>query len=77
LKALKSLRPVFGKLWLSEITPDLIEDYVEQRLRCRRKVHTRLGIKYLGPLETGDRTPGVSGLAADSQSGREAQAAGE
>jgi hypothetical protein len=65
-----------GKLWLSEITPESIEDYIEQRLSCRRKVHTKLGIKYLG-IETGDSTPGVPGPTADSQPGREAQAAGE
>ena len=51
LKALKSLRPVFSSCWLAEITSESIEDYIGQRLSCRRKVHTKLGIKYLGRLK--------------------------
>ena len=51
LKALKLLRPVFGNLQLSEITPETIEDYIEQRLRSRRRVNTKFGVRHLGYLK--------------------------
>jgi hypothetical protein len=39
------LRPLFGERRLSDITPEAIEQYLAQRLRSRRKVHTKLGIQ--------------------------------
>lgn len=51
LKALKFLGPVFGSMRLAEITPEAIEDYIEQRLRSRRRVRTKLGIRELGYLK--------------------------
>ena len=40
LNALKFLRPAFGSSRLAEITPEAIEDYTEQRLRSKRRIHT-------------------------------------
>lgn len=49
--ALKFLRPAFGSLRLSEITVELIEEYVEERLRSGRRVHTKFGVQYRGKLK--------------------------
>jgi hypothetical protein len=38
LNALKFLRPAFGVRRLSEITAEAIENHVEQRLRCGRRI---------------------------------------
>ena len=51
LNALKFLRPVFGSTRLSEITPEAIEDYIEQRLSSGRRIHTKFGIQYRGKLK--------------------------
>jgi integrase len=51
LNALKFLRPAFGHLRLSEITPEAIEQYVEQRLSSGRRIHTKLGVVYRGTLK--------------------------
>src|SRR5215471_14505773 len=49
--AVKLLRPVFGPLLLSEITPMIIEDYIERRLNEGRRVHTKLGLVRRGKLK--------------------------
>jgi len=51
LNALKFLRPAFGSLRLSEITPEAIEDYISERLRSKRRIHTKLGMVYRGTLK--------------------------
>ena len=51
LNALKFLRPFFGPTRLSEITPEAIEDYIEQRLSSGRRIHTRFGIHHRGKLK--------------------------
>jgi hypothetical protein len=43
LEVLRQLRPVFGKLPLSEISAELIEEYLAGRLRSRRRIRTKLG----------------------------------
>jgi hypothetical protein len=48
LNALKFLRPVFGDVALSDITAEAIEDYVAERIRSGRRVHTRLGCSFGG-----------------------------
>ncbi len=50
LNALKSLRPVFGPSRLSDISPEAIEQHIEQRLASGRRVHTKFGIQYRGTL---------------------------
>jgi integrase len=51
LNALKFLRPVFGPARLSEITPEAIEDYIEQRLSSGRRIHTKFGVQQRGKLK--------------------------
>ena len=51
LNALKFLRPAFGCLRLSEITPEAIEQYIEQRLCSGRRIHTKLGVVCRGTLK--------------------------
>lgn len=53
LNALKSLKPVFGALRLSDITAEGIENYLHQRLNSERRIHTKLGIVYRGRLKPG------------------------
>ena len=43
LEVLRQLRPIFGKLLLSEISAELIEEYLASRLRSRRTIKTKLG----------------------------------
>jgi integrase len=43
MNALKSLRPIFGALRLSEITPEAVEDYIAHRLAEGRKINTKFG----------------------------------
>ncbi len=43
MNALKSLRPVFGPLRLSEITTEVVEDYIAHRLAEGRKINTKFG----------------------------------
>lgn len=49
--AVKFLRPVFGSLFLSEITPDAIENYLERRLNEGRRIHTKFGLVVRGKLK--------------------------
>jgi integrase len=51
LNALKFLRPVFGSTRLSEIMPEAIEDYIEQRLSSGRRIHTKFELQYRGKLK--------------------------
>lgn len=51
LNALKFLRPVFGPTRLSEIMPEAIEDYIEQRLSSGRRIHTKFGVQHRGTLK--------------------------
>jgi integrase len=51
LNALKFLRPTFGELRLSEIAPEAIEQYLEQRLCSERRIHTKFGVVYRGRLK--------------------------
>ena len=51
LNALKFLRPAFGAIRLSEITAEAIENHIEQRLRCGRRIHTKFGLQYRGKLK--------------------------
>jgi integrase len=51
LNALKFLRPVFGATRLSEITPEAIEDYIEQRLSSKRRIYTKFGVQYRDRLK--------------------------
>jgi len=49
--AVKYLRPVFGSLFLSEITSDAIDNYIERRLNEGRRIHTKLGLITRGKLK--------------------------
>jgi integrase len=51
VNALKFLRPAFGELRLSEITPEAIEDYIGERLRSERRIHTKFGVVHRGKLK--------------------------
>ena len=51
LDALKFLKPVFGAVRLSEITPEAIEDYLQKRLSAKRRIQTKLGVVYRGTLK--------------------------
>lgn len=51
LNALKFLRPAFGSSRIAEITPEAIEDYIEQRLSCGRRIHTKFGLVHRGKLK--------------------------
>jgi len=52
LNAAKLLRPVFGEMRLSDITPELIESYIDRRLRDGRRIHTKLfGLVHRGQLK--------------------------
>lgn len=51
VNALKSLRPVFGELALSEITADAIEKYLGDRLQSGRRIHTKFGIQLRGRIK--------------------------
>jgi integrase len=46
LNALKALRPVFGETALSDITSEGVENYLTDRLQSRRRIRTKLGIKW-------------------------------
>lgn len=52
LNALKFLRPAFGCLRLAEITPEAIEQYIEQRLCTGRRIHTKRGVVCRGRLKS-------------------------
>jgi integrase len=51
VNALKFLRPVFGELALSEITAEAIEDYLRERLKSGRRIHTKLGLQLRGRIK--------------------------
>src|SRR5215469_10899733 len=51
LNAVGLLRPVFGNSRLSDITATAIEQYLADRLNCRRRVQTKLGPRYHGKLK--------------------------
>ena len=51
LETLIHLRPVFGSMWLSDITPDAIEEYNERRLRSKRRTRTKFGVQYRGRIK--------------------------
>jgi integrase len=49
--ALKFLRPALGQIRLSEITPEAIEEYIDQRLNSKRRIHTKFGVVHRGKLK--------------------------
>jgi integrase len=49
--ALKFLRPAMGQVRLSEITPESIEDYIDQRLKAKRRIQTKFGVVHRGKLK--------------------------
>jgi len=51
LNAMKFLRPVFGDVALSDITAERIEDYLAERLRSGRRVHTKRGLELRGTIK--------------------------
>jgi integrase len=51
LNALKFLRPVFGDVPLSDLTPEGIEEYLANRLQDERKVRTKFGIQLRGKIK--------------------------
>jgi integrase len=51
LNALKFLRPAFGSLRLSEVTPEGIEDYLQKRLGAERRIYTKFGLVHRGKLK--------------------------
>lgn len=52
VNALKFLRPVFGDIPLSDITPEAIEDYLARRLEDGRRVRTKFGIDFRGKIKS-------------------------
>ena len=51
LNTLKFLRPAFGEILLSDITPEAIDDYLATRLGSGRWVRTKLGKERRGELK--------------------------
>jgi integrase len=51
LNALKFLRPVFSDVALADITAEAIEDYLAERLRSGRRVHTKRGLELRGTIK--------------------------
>ena len=51
LNAAKLLRPIFGPLPLSQITPEAVEDYIETRLTEGRRIHTKFGLIRRGKIK--------------------------
>src|ERR1017187_9355400 len=51
LNALQFLRPEFGLLRLSEVTPEGIEDYLQKRLGAERRIYTKFGMVHRGKLK--------------------------
>jgi integrase len=51
MNAAKLLRPVFGSTRLSEITPEAVEEYIENRLAEGRRIHTKLGLIRRGKIK--------------------------
>lgn len=50
LVIIKTLSPVFGSMRLQEITAELIERYLDDRLHAKRRIHTKFGIRLGGAL---------------------------
>jgi len=48
---MKFLRPVFGDVALSDLTAEAIEDYLAERLRSGRRVHTKFGLQLRGTVK--------------------------
>jgi len=67
INALKFLRPEFGGVALTEITPEAIEDYINKRLHAERRLHTKFGIVHRGQSEAIDGPSGVPGPNSDLQ----------
>jgi integrase len=51
VNSLKFLRPIFGKLALSEITAEAVEDYLRDRLKSGRRIYTKLGLQLRGNIK--------------------------
>ncbi len=51
LRVTNLLRPIFGSMRLSEISPEAIESYLRQRLQSGRKVPTKFGVTYRGKVK--------------------------
>jgi integrase len=51
LNAVKFLRPAFGTMLLSEISPESIEEYIERRLSEGRRVHTKCALVHRGKIK--------------------------
>jgi integrase len=51
LNALKFLRPVFGEMALSEVSTEVIEDYLMERLKSGRRIHTKFGLQLRGKIK--------------------------
>lgn len=51
VNAMKFLRPVFGELALSDISAEAIENYLAERLKSGRRVHTKRGLELRGALK--------------------------
>ena len=51
LNAVKLLRPTFGNIRLSDITPEAIEAYLRRRLHSGKRVQTKLGLQYRGIIK--------------------------
>ena len=51
LNAMKFLGPVFGDVALSDLTAERIEDYLAERLRSGRRVHTKRGLELRGTIK--------------------------
>ncbi|MDR3718440.1 MAG: tyrosine-type recombinase/integrase [Bryobacteraceae bacterium] len=51
LNALKFLRPVFGKIALSDISTEAIENYLADRLQSGRRIRTKFGLELRGTIK--------------------------
>jgi hypothetical protein len=51
VNALKFLRPAFGELPLSEISAERVEDYLRERLKSGRRIHTKFGVQFRGKIK--------------------------
>jgi integrase len=47
----KFLRPIFGEVVLSDITSEEVEDYLADRLKSGRRIHTKFGIQLRGTIK--------------------------
>jgi hypothetical protein len=51
LNAMKFLRPVFGEIALSDIAAEAIADYLAERPRSGRRIHTNRGLELRGNIK--------------------------